>query len=319
VKEDRELVERARAGGADGFAPIVEKYRKVVFGIAIARLGHFHDGEDITQAVFLEAFQRLAGLKDPERLGSWLRSITIHKCLNRKGRQVPFESIEEPASPNLTPHAELEQNETREQVLDQINRLTPKQRETVALFYLGEHQLSEVAAIQGVPVGTVKRRLHDARAKLKKEMLEVVKENLKNEGPAKDTTERVFNLLNLHEQEELHYGQIASEMTEIGDDAVEGLARVFDLPHSGSRRFAAAFLPELSSDPEPVISLLKRLVNDPNKRVRKTALRLLFVDVDGNRKRTEFLPILLPLLEDRSSRVRCRAAWNLCKFADSVP
>ena len=126
-------------------------------------------------------------------------------------------SIEEPASPGLTPQRELERSELRERVISQISRLTPKQRETVTLFYLGELQSSEVATIQGIPVGTVKRRLHDARAKLKQEMLDVVKESLRDEGPSEETTERVVQLLNLHEKCELQYNQIASEILELGD------------------------------------------------------------------------------------------------------
>ena len=157
VTLDKDLVEASLEMGAEGFALIVEKYRKVVFGIAVARLGHFHDAEDITQVVFLEAFQRLPNLKDPNRLGGWLRSITIHKCLNRSrdsGRHIPLDEVEEPISSTPSPHADLERDELREQVAAQINRLTPKQRETVTLYYLGEHQLSEVATIQGIPVGT---------------------------------------------------------------------------------------------------------------------------------------------------------------------
>jgi RNA polymerase sigma-70 factor (ECF subfamily) len=322
VVEDADLVEAALTRGADGFSPIVERYRKVVFGIAVARLGNFHDAEDITQGVFLESFQRLSRLKDPERLGSWLRSITIHMCLNRhrgSDRQVPLGSIEEPAGTGPTPQAELERNELRERVISQISRLTPKQRETVTLYYLGEHQLSEVATIQGIPVGTVKRRLHDARVKLKKEMLDVVKESLRDEGPSDETTERVVQLLNLHEKNEIQYSQIVSEMMEFGDQAVEGLERILDLPHWPSRRLAWKFLRENPSDPETVIALFKRLADDPNKKIRKGCLRLLFMDVDPDRKRKEFLPLLIPLLEDRSARVRCRAAWNFCNFAEDVP
>jgi RNA polymerase sigma-70 factor, ECF subfamily len=322
MDNDEWLVEQALEKGAEGFARIVEKYRKVVFGIAVARLGHFHDAEDITQVVFLEAFQKLPNLREPERLGGWLRSITIHKCLNRnrdQSRQVALDDIEEPISSAPTPLADLERRELRGQVLEQISRLTPKQRETVTLFYLGEHQLSEVATIQGVPVGTIKRRLHDARLKLKQEMMDVVKETLKSEGPSEETTAAVLKLLNLHERQEAEWIPIAKEIGRLGEDAVPGLEKAMKLPHAMSRRFASKFLMDNTSDGEQVIELLKRFREDPNKRIRKGSLKLLFVDVSPERRRKEFIPLLLPLLEDPSARVRARAAANFCRVPEEVP
>jgi len=71
------------AGGSEAFAPIVERYADAVFGIALARLGDFHDAQDVAQQAFVEAFERLDGLRDPARLGGWLRSIATHRAIDR--------------------------------------------------------------------------------------------------------------------------------------------------------------------------------------------------------------------------------------------
>ena len=111
MKDDAELVAAAMAGGPDAFGPVVERYQDAVFGIALARLRDFHDAEDAAQAVFVEAFERLDNLGDPARLGAWLRSITIHRCIDRLRRQRETADLgqnAEPVSNTPMPHEALE-------------------------------------------------------------------------------------------------------------------------------------------------------------------------------------------------------------------
>ncbi len=184
--------------GPEAFGAIVTRYQNAVFGVALSRLRNFHDAEDLIQTTFVEAFNRLDRLKDATNLGPWLRTIAINRCINflkRRNRIVDFETIEEPVSETPSPQAELEKAELRREVLDAIGRLSKAQRETVTLYYIGEYTLAEVAAIQEVPLGTVKRRLHEARIQLKKDMFEMVEEVLKNNAPDEALANRVFQLL----------------------------------------------------------------------------------------------------------------------------
>ena len=82
MKNDIELVLAALSGGPEMFSPIIRRYKDAVFAVALARLCNFHDAEDITQEVFIEAFDHLDRLDDPLKLGAWLRSITIHRCID---------------------------------------------------------------------------------------------------------------------------------------------------------------------------------------------------------------------------------------------
>ena len=70
---------------------------------------------------------------------------------------------------------------------------------------------------------------------------------------------------------------------------------------------------------ERVVELLKGVISDSNKKVRKHAASLLNLDVDDERKQTEFLPLLLPLLRDGSGVVRWRTAYELLNWAADVP
>jgi RNA polymerase sigma-70 factor (ECF subfamily) len=326
MKNDEQLVAEAIAGGPDEFCPIVSRYQDAVFGVAIARLGRFHDAEDVAQQVFTEAYQKLENLKDPGRLGAWLRSITIHRCIDAMRSRRPEVDLElavnEPA-PNSAPAADMERRELRDRVMEAIGRLSKTQRETTTLFYINGYSVEEVAGIQEVPVGTVKRRLHDARKKLKKEMMTMVEETLKSEAPKEDFSRRVFDLVNRYGRPALDKNEwrgIREDIWRIGIPGVQGFIKAMEMPHSPTRRVAVAnailaynFAPSSEAEAkEAIVDLLKKATRDTNRKVRTWAgSNLLNLKVPERRLREEFLPLVLPLLEDRSSHVRWRIAYEL--------
>ena len=168
---DAKLVTRYLKGEPEAFATIINRYKDAVFAVALSRLQNFHDAEDITQITFLEAFEQLSRLKESSNLGPWLRTIAINRSinfLNRRKRIVQFRTIDEAISDNPSPKIALEKKELAERVLEAVGQLSKTQRETVTLYYIGEHSIAEVATIQNIPLGTVKRRLHEARKKPQK-------------------------------------------------------------------------------------------------------------------------------------------------------
>ena len=95
VSADAKLVTQALSDGPDGFRHIVERYQSAVFAVALSRVRDFHRAEDVAQLVFLEAYQRLSSLKDPDKLGGWLRTIAIRQSVNqirRKRDEVEIQS-----------------------------------------------------------------------------------------------------------------------------------------------------------------------------------------------------------------------------------
>jgi len=309
------------AGGPEAFAPIVQRYQDAVFAVALARLGDFHDAEDVAQQVFVEAFGRLGGLKDPARLGAWLRSITIHRSIDRIRRRRDQSNIEAgpvPVSNEPTPPERLSKQELRQSVLAAVARLSQTQRETTTLYYINGYSVAEVAAVQEVPEGTVKRRLHDAREKLKEEMIGMVEDVLKSESPKDDFSEQVFQLL-LQYKRDRKWLETVTELRKIGADGIDGFVRAMEVPHWQTRRFAASMLGATRQQGEIVIELYKKAITDPSKKVRKQSLNLLHVKVDDERKRKEFLPLLIGLLHDPAQRVRWRAAYELSRWTADVP
>ena len=310
MKEDAILVADALANGPEAFGPIVEKYKGAVFAVALVRLRNFHDAEDLTQSTFLDAFERLDRLNDPNRLGAWLRSLAIHRCLNfLRQKKKTEEVLQRAAVEHVLPQDQMNGAAVREQVLEALNSLSKVQRETVTLFYISGYAQEEIAGIQEVPVGTIKWRLHEARKRLKAEMLAMVKETLHEEAPNEDFARRVYELVCRYPESGRWHpndGAVVEELKKIGTPGIEGFIKALSISHWPTRDYVIHMISSIKPDPvETVIALLKRSLKDTNKHVRGYAGHaLLHVDVDAERKRAEFIPLITDLLDDRSNRVR---------------
>jgi HEAT repeat protein len=178
--------------------------------------------------------------------------------------------------------------------------------------------------MQKAPVGTIKRRLHEARQRLKEEMMHMVENVLKSEAPKDDFPERVFLLLSglraRRQEDRLTWEQVLGELKSIGTRGAQGFARALESPHSGTRVTAAAMARMVADPKETLVDLLKKSLADPNRKVRRFALdSLLHLAVDEKRKRREFVPLAVPLLTDPSKRVRRAAAYELIPYWQDVP
>jgi len=314
MKDDTELFITALSGGLEAFGPIIERYQDAVFAVALARLRDFHDAEDIAQDVFIEAFEHLGRLNNPSRLGAWLRTITIHRCIDHLRQRyeiIDIDEITEQLEDPLTPYIEMEYRELHDRVMTAIERLNKTQRETTTLFYINGYSQEEIARIQEVPIGTVKRRLHDAREKLKEEMIGLVEEVLKTEAPKEDFGKRVFEILTRYNQPTprwQEWDKIGSQIQEIGIKGVDGFIRALKSPHSPTRVFAFRMfwmygIPGQSR--EETEEFLKEYINDTSKKVRKMAFMALFdiIKRDEN-KRKELMPYFLRFMTDKSKKIR---------------
>jgi RNA polymerase sigma factor (sigma-70 family) len=188
-----DLVRRARAGDAAAFAGLVRRYQDMAVGYAWSLLGDFHLAEDAAQDAFVQVFGELDSLREPAAFGGWLRRIVFKYCDRRTRRSqlptVALEGVVEQVTADVgatTALDDLERAETAAVVHRAIVALPKAQREAVALFYIGQHSQTQVAAFLDVPEGTVRKRLHDARQSLKERMLDMVGKTLKDDAPSQD-------------------------------------------------------------------------------------------------------------------------------------
>lgn len=169
------LVLRAREGDREAFGMLVEQFQRTVYAVALSRLGNPSEAMELTQEVFLHVMGRLDQLREPERFAGWLRQVTVRMAINRATRRVPPSSIEDEVLDGAAAHRdepidELIARERARQLWDAMNTLKPLDREALVAFYIRGQSLIEIAEELGVPIGTVKRRLHTARKRLKAQL-----------------------------------------------------------------------------------------------------------------------------------------------------
>jgi RNA polymerase sigma factor (sigma-70 family) len=327
---DTRLVEKALHEGADSFRPIVERYKGAVFAVALSRVRDFHLAEDVAQQVFLEAYQKLDSIKDPARLGGWLRTIAARRSVNAIRSNRKEVEIQPDGSDGLLigdANEDLEREDLKRRVAGAIGCLRKGQRETTVLFYIEGYSIGEIASILDIPPGTVKRRLHDARAKLKSEMLGLVKDTLTSEKPSDDFDDQVYTMIRQYAMEPTdRWWEVQDRIVALDLDGVEGLQKAFTSPHGNTRvlvpKLIVGFHRKAAQDDrrEVLVDLLKSCLKDPNKNVRWAAVpALFFLDVPEERKHSEFVPLVLDLLEDRSRWIRRKAAYTLQHYAEHVP
>lgn len=194
----KEQVQRAQRGDVEAFAELVRHYQGMAVGYAYAVLGDFHLAEDAAQEAFLDSYRLLGDLQRAEAFPGWLKRIVFKHCdrlTRRRPEQVSLENVGEPLVAEVDTAAALEHAEGQRQVREAIAVLPAAQRQVVSLFYIQCHTQSEIAAFLEVPLTTVKKRLHDARRKLRERMLDMVSETLRENGPDELFSQKVVAAL----------------------------------------------------------------------------------------------------------------------------
>jgi RNA polymerase sigma-70 factor, ECF subfamily len=174
---DETLLRLMMAGDAEAFAALYDRRQPGVYRFALRMSGSQAVAEDVTQDVFM-ALMRDGNLFDSRRgsVAAYLYGMARNRVLKRLARDRSFVSMSDEADDELLgdtrfivhhdPLAELARSERIEAVRQAILALPPHYREVVVLCNMQEMNYEQAAAIIGCPVGTVRSRLHRARAML---------------------------------------------------------------------------------------------------------------------------------------------------------
>ena len=187
-RNDAELIQRILAGDQDAFTPLVNKYQKGVHALAWRKIGDFHIAQEITQDVFLKAYEKLETLKSYELFSGWLYVIAANLCRDwLRKRSLPEQSLEVTDasevdhvsySQHVAGKQAAEVDETRREVVKKLlQKLPESERTVVTLHYLGEMTVKAIGEFLGVSPNTVKSRLSRARNRLRKEE-DMIRQNL---------------------------------------------------------------------------------------------------------------------------------------------
>ena len=175
------LVKRARSGDRRAYEALVERHRAVVFRVA-ARIVGAAEADDVAQDSFVRAYYRLDQYNGTGPFRSWLLQVTRSVALNslRKRRPEPTDKIAELAGRDgegewqeRRPAGLLESKERRERLELKVGSLSDNHRTVLVLRDIEGFAYDEIAEITETPIGSVKGRLHRARA----EMIDLLRSN----------------------------------------------------------------------------------------------------------------------------------------------
>lgn len=161
-----ELVGATRCGDSAAADRLLERFRPMACGYALGLLGDSGLAEDACQEACIDAFLHLDQLHDPAAFPGWFRRVVLkHADRQRRRRLLYTELVDVPGA--VDPLAAVIEAESRREVIDSVASLSPRLREAVRLFYLTGLSVAEVAEFLEIAPSAVKKRLFDARARLR--------------------------------------------------------------------------------------------------------------------------------------------------------
>ncbi|MFF7928076.1 RNA polymerase sigma factor [Streptomyces mirabilis] len=168
--EDAALTRAAQAGEVTALGLLLERHRAGMRAVALSVLGPGPDVDDVLQDAAVTALRRVGDVRDPAAVGAWLRMIVRNASRSLLRSSVPVQPIDDlhlPAT-DAGPGRWLEQHAMRDWIWEAIEELSPALRLPLVLrhFSTGVTSYERIADACGVPVGTVRSRLNQGRAKL---------------------------------------------------------------------------------------------------------------------------------------------------------
>ncbi len=174
-KTDSDLIGSILGGNRDDFRPLMEHYQQSIFGYLYRLLNRNPDAaQDLTQTVFLKAYQNLASFDRSRPFSPWLYRIAHNEAANHlrsqsRGREVGIdhsEGVEIAAPEGETPEDVQARQDDRDVINRALGRIKPRYRDALVLYYYEEKSYEEIAAILDSNVSTVGTLIRRARKQL---------------------------------------------------------------------------------------------------------------------------------------------------------
>lgn len=166
--DDKKCVRRCLQGETEAFSLLVKKYEKQVFNIAFQMIHNYENAKDLTQSVFIKAYEKLDSYKPRYKFFSWLYRIAVNETLNfiQKDKRMKELNWEAASYENL-PLKNCEQEDENKFLYEAIESLNIIYKSVIILKYFLQLSYDDIAYILNVPKKKVKSRLFTARYNLR--------------------------------------------------------------------------------------------------------------------------------------------------------
>jgi len=178
---DEELVTRSIGGDAESFNQLVLRWERPIYALAYRTLGREEDARDVCQETFLRAYRALSRFRGEAKFSSWLYRITLNLCRDwiRRQRRTPVVQLPEDVDvlelqASREPSEPIEnivaRNDLTRAVEKAMAKLPEEQRTAIILKEYHGLTFQEIADLAGCPLSTVKTRLYQGLAVLRREL-----------------------------------------------------------------------------------------------------------------------------------------------------
>lgn len=166
-------IDKVLRGDTNAYTVLVDRYKNMVFSIALGILRNREDSEEVSQDVFIKAYKALGSFRGSAAFSTWLYRIAYRSSLDyikkrRRATGTAFVSLDDgyPLPAALTHFQQPEEDERKVLVRKAIAELGGEDQVIIMLFYYDEQPLREIAAITGISENTAKVRLFRSRDRL---------------------------------------------------------------------------------------------------------------------------------------------------------
>ena len=183
--EDLYYIEAVRKGNIQAFSVLVEKYRKMVYTLALKLLKRPEDAEEMAQDTFIKAFQKLDSYERKSKFSTWLYSITYNACISElRKRRIDFKSLDDQ---RISDQDEMKMHdfyseskkEDQEKYLNlALSKLPEDDQVLVTLYYYEDQSMDEISEITGLTVSNIKVKIYRARKKMYSLLHEMLNEEI---------------------------------------------------------------------------------------------------------------------------------------------
>ena len=178
-KDDIYYIEKVLNGQTNNFSFIVEKYKDIVFSIALKVLRNREDAEEMAQESFIKAYKSLHTFKGNAKFSTWLYRITYNSCISEvRKKKLKFVSTDDVQVSDDVEEMNFDgiPEENRSKYIKAALEKLPEEEYTlILLFYFEEKSIEEICMITGLSESNAKVKLFRARKKLYSILNEMLK------------------------------------------------------------------------------------------------------------------------------------------------
>ncbi|WP_452225844.1 RNA polymerase sigma factor [Lacinutrix cladophorae] len=173
TNQDQIIIQRILEGETKAFAVLVDRYKDLVFTLAMQMVKNREEAEEVSQDTFIKVFKKLQHFKGDSKFSTWIYRITYNTCLDRiksnkwKQNTVAINEFTEQEVKTLdNALSNLEATERKQAIHDCLQMLPANDCALLTLYYFEELSLEEIAKVIGVKANNVKVKLFRSRKKL---------------------------------------------------------------------------------------------------------------------------------------------------------